>query len=252
MSLSVVIPVYNEEGIIEKIVRNIYKEIISKVPDSEFIIINDCSTDKTPIILKKLSKGLKKIRVITPSRNSGHGKSIRLGFMNAKKGWVFQMDSDGQFDPKDYWKLDRFKGKYDYTYGYRIKRHDPMHRKIITSTIRIFNLIFFGTFIKDSNSGFKLIRNKALKQIIRMIPEDAFAPTIMITLLARKLGYRIKLVGITHQHRKTGKASSRGWKLLKVCFRGAKELFRFRMKMFKIPEKEFKLAHKIVLEAGNP
>ena len=230
MSLSVVVPVYNEEDIIELVVVSIHKNIISKIKDSELIIVNDRSTDNTLSILEKLSKKLDKIRIITPAKNGGHGKAIRLGFLNSKKDWVFHIDSDNQFNPADYWKLDKYKDDYDYIYGYRKKRHDPFHRKALTSMVRLTNLIFFGTFMKDSNSAFKLIKNKALQRILRIVPEDAFAPTIMITLLAKKLNYRIKRIGITHYPRKTGKVSIQGIKFAKVCLRGAKDMLKFRLR----------------------
>jgi|TARA_Y100000310_G_scaffold38777_1_gene36284 glycosyltransferase involved in cell wall biosynthesis len=245
MSLSVVIPVYNEQEIIEKVVRNINQQIISKIPDSEVIIVNDCSTDNTLSILQKLSKEFKKIKIITPSKNGGHGKSIRLGFLNAKKDWVFHIDSDNQFDPKEYWKLDKFKSKYDYVYGYRKKRYDPVHRKILTTSLRFSNLVIFGTFMKDTNSAFKLINNKALQHILSIVPENAFAPSIMITLLAKKLGYRIKLVGVTHFQRKTGEVSIQGGKLAKVCLSGAKDMLKFRIKTLILSSNEFRKAKQI-------
>ena len=245
MSLSVVIPVYNEQDIIEVVVKSVYNNIISRVDDSELIIVNDCSTDNTLKILQKLAKRLKKIRIITPFKNGGQGKAIRLGFLNAKKEWVFQIDSDNQFNPLEYWKLDKFRGDYDYIYGYRMKRNDPPHRKMLTAMLRLTNLVLFGTFIKDSNSAFKLIKNSALRQILRILPEDAFAPTILITLLAKKLKYRIKLVGVSHRERKTGKVSIQGMKLAKVCLRGARDMLKFRIKTLVLPENEFRIAQQI-------
>ncbi|MBI1935286.1 glycosyltransferase family 2 protein [Candidatus Woesearchaeota archaeon] len=245
MSLSVVVPVYNEQDVIEKVVRSIHKNIISKLKDSELILINDCSTDSTLQVLKKLSRKLDKIRVITPSNNGGHGKAIRLGFLNSKKEWVFHIDSDNQFDSADFWKLYKFIDNYDYIYGYRKKRHDPVHRKVLTMMIRSANMLVFGTFLKDTNSAFKLIKNRALQQILRIVPEDAFTPSIMITLLAKKLGYRIKIIPVEHRERETGKVSIQGRKLVKVCIRGAKEMINFRLKNFNIPEKEFRLAQEI-------
>ena len=234
MSLSVVVPVYNEEDIIELVVASIHKNIISKIKDSELIIVNDRSTDNTLRILENLSKKLDKIKIITPAKNGGHGKAIRLGFLNSKKDWVFHIDSDNQFNPADYWKLDKYKDDYDYIYGYRKKRHDPFHRKVLTSMVRLTNLIFFGTFMKDSNSAFKLIKNKALQKILMKVPQDAFAPTIMITLLAKKMDYKIKRIGIRHYPRKTGKVSIQGIKFAKVCLRGAKDMIKFRLRTLKL------------------
>jgi len=250
MSLSVVLPVYNEQDVIELVVRSVYKSIISKIEDSELILVNDCSTDNTLSILKKLSKELKKIRIITPAKNGGHGKSIRLGFLNAKKEWGFHMDSDNQFDSKEYWKLNKFKDKYDYIYGYRKKRHDPMLRKALTASLRFSNLLFFGTFMKDTNSAFKLINNKVLQHMISLVPEDTPTPTIMMTLLAKKLKYRIKLVGVKHFQRQTG-VSIHGWKLAKGFFRGVMDMLQFRIKMHMFSKDEFKKARQIRINIGT-
>ena len=248
MSLSVVVPVYNEQDIIEVVIRSIHNNITSKIKDSELIVVNDCSTDDTLSVLHKLSKDIKEMRIITPAKNGGHGKAIRLGFLNAKKDWVFHIDSDNQFDPAEYWKLDQFKDKYDLILGYRKKRYDPIHRMIITSMVRLMNLLFFGTFIKDSNSAFKLINNKVLQHILTMVPEDAMVPTIMITLLTKQLGYRIKLVGITHFPRKTGKVSIQGLKLAKICYRGAMDNIKFRIKTLLLPRDVYKKASQIRME----
>lgn len=98
------------------------------------------------------------------------------------------------------------------------------------------------------------MNKNALRHIMRIVPEDAFAPTIIITLLAKKLKYRIKLVGVTHYQRKTGKISIQGWKLAKVCFRGARDMLKFRIKTLMLPKDEFKIAHQIRMgeNAYNP
>lgn len=249
MSLSVVVPVYNEQDIIEVVVRSVYNNIISKIKDSELIIVNDCSTDNTPNILKKLNKKIKKIRIITPAKNGGHGKAIRLGFENSKKEWVFHIDSDNQFNPSEYWKLDRLKNSYDIILGYRKRRHDAMHRLVITRIVRLINLVLFGITIKDTNSAFKLMRRSTLRHVLTIIPKNAFAPSIMISVLAKKLGYRVKEIEVTHFPRKTGKVSILGLNLIKVCLRGAKEMFLLRLKTLYLPKKNYEKAQQIIASA---
>jgi len=245
VSLSVVMPVYNEQEIVEKVVRDIYKKIISNVPDSEFIIVNDCSTDSTLGILKRLSRELNKIRIITPEKNGGHGKSIRLGFLSAKKDWVFHIDSDNEYEPAEYWKLDRLKGKYDIILGYRKHRKDPLNRLITTRLARLVNLILFGSLIKDTNSAFKLINRKALQHIISVLPQDAFAYSILISIMGRHLGYRITEIPVTHFGRKAGKRHYIGWKLMKGVFRGGIDMMSLRARSFKLPGEEYKKAEEI-------
>jgi len=245
MSLSVVMPVYNEQEIIEEVVRSVYKKIVSRIPDSEFIIVNDCSTDSTLKILEKLSKELKKIRIITPQKNGGHGKSIRLGFLNAEKEWVFHIDSDNEYDPDEYWKLDKLKGKYDIILGYRKDRHDPLHRLILTRCARAVNFLLFGSLIRDTNSAFKLVNRKALQHIISNLPEDAFAYSIMITLMAKNLKYRITEIPVTHFGRKTGTCHYLGWKLMKGVIRGGMDNVKLRIRALKLPSSEYIKAKEI-------
>jgi len=246
MSLSVVMPVYNEEAIIEQVVRSVYSSIVSRIPDSEFIIVNDCSTDNTLKILKKLNKELKKIRIITPAKNGGHGKSIRLGFINAKKDWVFQIDSDNEYNPAEYWKLDKLKGEYDIILGYRKNRQDPLQRLILTRAARLVNFLLFGSLIKDTNSAFKLMNRKALHHIIKLLPDDAFAYSILISIMGRNLGYRITEIPVTHYGRKMGKRHYIGWKLIKGVVRGGTDMLALRMRAFKLPKEEYRKAKEIM------
>lgn len=228
MPVSVVMPVYNEEGIIERSVRDYYSEIVNKIPGSEMIIVDDCSTDKSPVILKRLSEELRNIRVIRPERNGGHGKALRLGFENVGCDLVFHTDSDYQNDPRDFWKLyDEIEGN-DVVIGYRAERNDPIPRLIITRIVRLVNLILFGLFIHDANSPFKLIRRGCLEHCLKDIGKDVFAPSILLAITAKRKGYSLKEVPVAHLPRKTGKVSIGKWKLIRACFRTLREIYELR------------------------
>ncbi len=245
MSLSVVMPVYNEQEIIEQVVRDINKKIVSKIPDSEFIIVNDCSTDNTLSILQKLSKEVKKMRIITPSKNGGHGKAIRLGFLNAKKDWVFHTDSDNEFELSDFWKLYETKDNYDLVLGQRKHRQDPLHRLVTTRFARLTNFVLFGSLIKDSNSSFKLMKKNALQHILSILPEDGAFYTILISIMARNLNYRIIEIPVKHYGRKTGTCHLNASRLSKEMYRGIKDMLSLRMKAWNLPETEYKMAEEI-------
>ncbi len=78
--VSIVMPVFNEEEIIEKSVRDYHSEIVRQLPGSEMVIVDDCSTDSTAIILKNLTQELEGIQILKTEKNSGHGKALRLAF----------------------------------------------------------------------------------------------------------------------------------------------------------------------------
>ena len=224
-------PVFNEEGIIEKTVRDFYSEIVAPMPGSEMVIVNDCSTDKSPEILKKLTDELPCIRVLRPAKNGGHGKALRLAFENVKCDLIFHTDSDYQNDPKDFWKLYEEIEVSDFVIGYRAVRHDPLPRLVITRLVRWVNLVLFGFHIRDANSPFKLIRRDCLKECLKEINTEAFAPSILLAVTASWKGYRLKEVPVTHLPRRTGRVSIVRWRLIKVCFRTLREIYELRRRL---------------------
>lgn len=229
--VSIVMPVYNEEEIIQQTVRDYHSEIVKQLPGSEMVIVNDCSTDGTPTILGKLENELEGIKVLKPERNGGHGKALRLAYENAKLSLVFHTDSDYQFDPKDFWKLYAEIEDHDLVIGYRATRHDPFPRLVITNILRASNMVIFGFNIRDANSPFRLIRKECLEECLKVIDTDAFAPSIMLTISARWMGYRVKEIPVTHLPRLTGEVSIKKWKLLKACIRSLSQNIELKKRL---------------------
>ncbi len=226
MGVSLVMPAYNEEGCIEAVVKKYHAEVISKLDQAEFIVVDDCSTDRTWEILKRLSNEYG-ILVIRPPRNGGHGKAVRLGLAQAKYDVIFQSDSDDQNDPHDFWELYRKLPEYDYVIGYRQTRHDPLHRLVITRIVRFLSWLLYGYWIKDSNSPFKVLKKKVLDEVLPAVPPDTFAPSILIAYMAKATGFKVAEVPVKHLPRTTGKVSIMGWKLFKICCRCVEEFINF-------------------------
>lgn len=221
-------PVFNEEGVIEKVVRDYHAEIVRQLPGSEMVVVNDCSTDSTPVILRNLARELEGVKILQTEKNSGHGKALRLAYENAKRDLIFHTDSDYQFDPKDFWKLYRESEGNDLVIGYRAVRHDPIPRLLITNILRLSNMFLFGFNIRDANSPFRIVRKDCLDECFNAIDPDAFAPSIMLAVTARWKGYRVKEVAVTHLPRLTGEVSIKKWKLLKVCFLSLSQNLKLR------------------------
>lgn len=231
MSISIVMPCYNEEEVIEKVVKTYYDEIISRINDSEIIIVDDCSRDNTPNILGGLKVELPRLRALKTSVNSGHGKAMRMGYKAATKAYVFQVDSDDQFKAKDFWKIYALKDNYDFILGFRKKRHDPLSRLILTKIISFINFILFGVWIKDCNCPFRLIKKEVLDNFLKVVDKEALAPNIMISILAKKKRIKMMEVPITHYERKDGTTSLVNWRLIKFALKGLKQLTVLKKKI---------------------
>ena len=167
--LGIVIPVYNEEDIIEKVIYDWLT--VAKKFNGFLIIINDGSTDNSIKILEKLKKINNRVLVIN-KKNSGHGPTVYMGYKIALKrkfNFIFQVDSDDQFFIKDFIKLWSLKDKNSLILGFRKKRYDSFHRLIITRVLKLFNFIFFKKYIYDANVPYRLMGYNFLKNNIKFV-----------------------------------------------------------------------------------
>jgi len=237
VDLVVVIPVYNEQGCIEEVITSWSNFLHNYLGDATFkiVVVNDGSKDSTPTILDKLAGIMPNLQVIH-QKNGGHGDAVLHGYEEATKynsGWVFQVDSDNQFLPEDFPKLWEKRNESNFILGYRQKRYDDFNRLIITRIVRMINTMFFGTYIVDSNIPYRLIKGSYLPKLLKALPGKPFAPNIFLAVLGKKDGNDVMSIPVTHKERETGQVSIIKWKLLKVCFRTARELFNFSFSMKK-------------------
>lgn len=228
MPVSLVMPCYNEAGVIEETVRTYYAEVIAKLQGSELTVVDDSSTDETPNILERLKKDLPELRVLKTPSNSGHGTALRLGYETTRNEWIFQVDSDNQFEAQDFWKLWQARSASPFVIGVRKNRKDPFHRLILSKIIRSANWVLFGIWLKDANCPFRLVKREVLMDLLSEIKPESLAPNLMIALLAKRKKIEMAEVTVTHRDRRTGKASLVSWRLLKFCTKGFFELLKMR------------------------
>lgn len=232
--VSIVMPAYNEEEIIERTVREWHEEVIARIPDSELIVVDDCSRDKTGEVLARLAQEIPSLRPLTPERNGGHGKALRYGFDHACKDWVFQTDSDRQHLPSDFWKVWDRREMSDFVLGIRSTRADGPVRVFITTVMRLANFAMWGLWIRDANCPFKLMRRQPMEEVLDRIPRDSFIPMVMLSILCRKMKYRVTEVVVEHRPRRGGEQSLRGlWTWMKVGARCLRQLLSWRMSLLR-------------------
>jgi glycosyltransferase involved in cell wall biosynthesis len=213
-------PAFNEGEIIEATVRAWYDQVVAKVADAELVVVDDCSTDGMPAVLARLAAEMPRLKPVRPERNGGHGRALLFGFRHCRGVHVFQTDSDQQHDPTDFWKLWQRRDEADFVFGYRTRRADGMFRLAVTTGLKLVNLALWGLWVRDANCPFKLMRRETLAKVLKAVPTDAFVPMVMISLLARKAGFRVIDVPVAHFARPGGTQSLKG--LLKWARIGAR------------------------------
>ncbi|WP_440676601.1 glycosyltransferase family 2 protein [Candidatus Pelagibacter sp. HIMB1593] len=205
MKLLIVIPVFNEEKAIKKVLDEWNLEIDKYNINHKFLVINDGSTDKTRDVLKKFKK--KNILVIN-NKNIGHGKSCMLGYSYSIKNkftHVLQIDGDGQCDPKYFKFLFNNINKSSAIYGYRYSREDGVYRKIFTRFMEMLIFLKSLNYVKDPNSPYRLINVQLLRSIINLIPDKIQLSNVCLTLQLSKK-YKITYVPINFRKRYFGQS----------------------------------------------
>ena len=234
--LSIVMPAYNEEECVELVVRQ-WTDMLDRqfpVDNTRLIVINDGSRDKTGAILDSIKERYPKLMVVHQP-NGGHGNAVVNGYRQAvalDSEYVFQTDSDDQFVTDDFTKLWAKRDQSPFVLGYREVRHDDTMRLLITRILRSSIALTYGTYIKDSNIPFRLIRGSFLKKLLAQLPTPTpFAPNIFLAVMAKKAGNQLFDIPIVHKERETGTVSIMNWKLLKVCIQSFMELTQFRLEL---------------------
>jgi dolichol-phosphate mannosyltransferase len=133
-TLSLVLPVYNEEDVIP-ILHDRLQDFLAEVAvDTEVIFVNDGSTDRSLVLLRELVQNDSRYKAISFSRNFGHGNAITAGVDYARGHAVAIMDADLQDPPEVIVKmLQRWREGYDVVYGQRLKREGETAFKLLTS-----------------------------------------------------------------------------------------------------------------------
>lgn len=203
--VSIVIPVYNEEGSLRELVSGI--EQAMNAYDFELIFVDDGSSDGSVAILEEIHKANPE-RVCLLEHRSNFGKSLALATgMEAVRGEIMiTLDADLQNDPKD---LPRFYEEVlngaDLVMGWRINRNDPLEK---TMPSKLYNWVtskISGLTIHDFNCGFKACRKELLKELPFYGDMHRYIPVI-----AHRKGYQVKEIEVEHHPRRFG-VSKYGW-----------------------------------------
>lgn len=205
--LSVVIPVYNESINIKKVLSDWDDELKKNKVNYCFIIVNDGSKDNSIEIIQSLDYDI----ILLNKHNSGHGRSIRLGYEYAanilKTNFILQIDSDGQCETrffKEFWDI---RLKYDFILGVRKRRGDGLIRKLTSKISLVITSIITSINLKDPNTPFRLFNNKTLKHSLGLINESFDIHNIALTYVILKNKFEYKTVEIYFPDRIGGENS---------------------------------------------
>ena len=211
--VAVLMPVHNEAQAIEDVVLEFHNVVGSKMP-LEIVLSEDGSTDGTKEAIKRISEKVPLKALLSPMRK-GYARGIVDGLNYVNSNYVLITDSDGQHDPRDFWKLWELRKEYDIVSGWRVKRADSLQRRVMSNTFKFMAKRLFGLKdFKDITAPFKFMRTEVAKEIAsecRYMRESFWTEFI---IRAHKKGLKMTEVPVTHRTRLGG--TTRVYKIRKI------------------------------------
>jgi len=200
--LEVLLPVHNEADSIEHTIREIHAEL-SPGLTLGFIVCEDGSLDETKNVLRRLSLSLP-MKLILSEQRKGYSRAVIDGMSQLSSPYLLCLDSDGQCDPRDFWRLWGLRNDCDVVIGWRVHRADNLLRKLMSRTFyRVYRLLY-SVPVHDPSCPFVLIRRDVAQ---RLVPElGLMQQGFWWEFVARshRRGYSIKEVAVHHRSRAAG------------------------------------------------
>lgn len=216
--LVVVMPVYNEEASIGRVVDEWCHALNLLKIDYQLFVLNDGSRDGTRDCLDRLESHYPRL-VTFDKANSGHGQTCIIGYRHALAlgaSYILQVDSDGQCDPRYF---AHFWDERDApaVMGVRVRRDDGQLRLLISRFVQLVTWAATGIHTHDANVPYRLIRHDVLELAMRSFPTTInLANVLLAVALEAGLQEQLKIVPIGFRQRFGGKASVKGGKFFKA------------------------------------
>ncbi len=224
-SISIVVPIYNEENTIARVI--LLAEVVAKkyTRDYEIIVVNDGSTDRTLEILETLQKEYSFIKIYSHAKNRGIGEALRTAYTYVTKDFIFLNSADEQVLMTELEKFIPYALDYQIVIGNRKNRKDGVIRIGVAWIYRYLLSLLFGTDIAWDINSMKLYQKKVFSELV-LESKSAFIEAEII-LKGMEKGYRIKTVDIEHASRSFGNGSGNKWRAVS---RQLKDLFLYTLK----------------------
>lgn len=204
MSLSIIIPAYNEEGAVTEVLKNLQTELARLNLNYEIIVVNDGSTDQTQERLEKIEG----IKLINHLYNKGYGASIKTGVKNSEYDWLLFFDADNQHNPKYIEKLIEKADNADLIIGKRMGYAGPSIRQPGKKILKWVAQFLTAQKIPDINSGFRLVKKEYFNHFLHILP-NTFSISTTSTMAFLNAGHTVTYVPIEINKRDGGKSRVR-------------------------------------------
>lgn len=215
MDISVVIPVYNEEGNLATLFARLCKAMDALGKSWEVIFVNDGSKDASGALLRDYQKQRPDVvRIIDFNGNFGQHTAITAGFERAKGGTIVTLDADLQNPPEEIHKLiEKIDEGYDVVGAYRKTREDSLFRKYASKLVNFARDKMTSIRMKDQGCMLRAYKRNVVEGIVQTNERSLFIPALAYTLAANPTE-----VEVEHAERLAGESKYSVYKLIRLNF----------------------------------
>ncbi len=217
--ISIVVPVFNERDNLSPLLDEIVRGMGGLRRPYEVVFVDDCSTDDSLAVLRRLRDGNRCVRVLRHSLNSGESAASATGLERARGEVVITMDADRQNDPADIPKLLAALAEDDAVAavcGVRARREDDWVKRVSSRIANRFRNLVTGDRISDAGCTYRALRRECLGELPVFNGLHRFLPTIL-----RLQGYRVIEIKVNHRPRVAGVSKygigNRAWRGIVDC-----------------------------------
>lgn len=204
-SVSIFYPCYQDWGTMGSMVLFTIQTAERLGIDYDFTIVDDGSNAHTKELLKEIEARFPQVNVVCHDNNRGYGGALRTGFASGSKEWIFYTDGDAQYDVRELeLLLEKAGPDVDIVQGYKIQRHDPLHRIVIGRIYHWLVRIAFGLKIRDTDCDFRLIRRRVFDTVTLTSDSGVICAEMMTKF--HRAGFRFVEVPVHHYQRAHGKS----------------------------------------------
>jgi dolichol-phosphate mannosyltransferase len=220
VSLSVIIPVFNEAGNIQPLVERLKFALSESLGLAEIIFVDDGSTDQTLFELRRAQEGEPRIRILHFHKNLGQTAALSAGFHYARGEALVTLDGDLQNDPADIPALVGKLNRWDMVCGIRMRRQDSWLKRISSRIANGVRNWATQEDIVDTGCTLKAYRKACVEHLELYNGMHRFLPTLL-----KMRGFRVLQIPVAHHPRFRGQTKYGTWGRL---FKGLPDLYVVR------------------------